>query len=51
MHLLAYRDVTAKSTALANVVDQLPVEHYETLRLLMMHLHGCVLLPLVESLS
>ena len=33
----------AKGRALANLVNELPPEHYETLRHLMLHLHGVML--------
>ena len=37
---IAYRDATAKTSALTNALEQLPREHFETLRMLMLHLHG-----------
>ncbi|CAG7850642.1 SubName: Full=Uncharacterized protein {ECO:0000313/EMBL:CCA68331.1} [Serendipita indica DSM 11827] len=35
-----YRDAASKSSALQAVLEQLPNEHFHTLRLLMLHLHG-----------
>jgi len=39
----SYRDPIAKGRALANLVNELPPEHFETLRHLMLHLHGIML--------
>ncbi|PVG02489.1 RhoGAP-domain-containing protein, partial [Serendipita vermifera] len=36
----SYREGATKDSALANLVEQLPHEHFETVRLLMLHLHG-----------
>lgn len=36
----SYRDPAAKSNALNNVLEQMPHEHFQTLRMLMLHLHG-----------
>lgn len=47
---LAYRDITAKSNALTNVLEQMPHEHFETLRMLMLHLHGYVRIFVDHSL-
>lgn len=38
----AYRDADAKTNALMQVLPQLPLEHFETLRMLMLHLHRYV---------
>jgi len=40
---LGYRDPIAKGRALANLVNELPPEHFETLRNLMLHLHGIMM--------
>lgn len=36
------KDVDAKIAAIAEVVTRLPIEHYNTTRALMLHLHRCV---------
>ncbi|KAL0575599.1 Rho-type gtpase-activating protein [Marasmius crinis-equi] len=39
MSAVEIRDVTTKNSTLAELINQLPTEHYETLRMLMLHLH------------
>lgn len=39
LYIPGYRDASAKAKGLMSLLDRLPDEHFETLRMLMLHLH------------
>ncbi|KAG8834708.1 hypothetical protein FRC17_007614 [Serendipita sp. 399] len=47
----SHRDPVAKANAMTNVLEQLPHEHYETLRLLMLHLNGVMEFSKINLMS
>ncbi|KAG8832250.1 hypothetical protein FRC18_005327 [Serendipita sp. 400] len=47
----SHRDSGAKGMAMTNVLEQMPHEHYETLRLLMLHLNGVMEFSKINLMS